>query len=49
MLSAVNYSILKPSRIYILTNGECDPADVKAAVDHLVEIFAVTFKPSPGR
>jgi AcrR family transcriptional regulator len=43
MLGAVNYSILNPSRIYVLTGGECDPTDVKAAVDHLVDIFAITF------
>jgi AcrR family transcriptional regulator len=45
MLGAVNYSILNPSRIHILTRGQCNPMDVEVTVDHLVEIFAMTFAP----
>lgn len=46
MLSAINYTILNPSRIQVLTKGACDPTDSDRAIEKLVEVFAVTFEVS---
>ena len=47
MLGAMFYTMANSGRIQALTNGRCDPGDVKRALHHMIPFLAAGFRSAP--
>lgn len=48
MLGAMFYTMANSGRIQALTNGRCDPGDVKRALNHMIPFLAAGFRSAPA-
>ena len=48
MLGAMFYTMANSGRIQALTNGRCDPGDVKRALHHMIPFLAAGFRSAPA-